>query len=125
MNCSRKLLMLFSQIIMSKRSSGTLNPGSNSKKLKLSAPGSLDHMTLPAELVDKVDFTPTYKTADDRPWNAKVNVMTNNTRLESYSFIINGLIILNSFIIAFLSVFAEFNTHGQYPWSQKVDIFLV
>ena len=55
---------------MSKRSS-TPN-GKSSKKLKLSAPGSLDHVILPEELEGKLDFKPSFKTKDNIPWNVKI-----------------------------------------------------
>lgn len=53
-------------------SSPTLSPTPGSKKLKLSAPGSFDHLTLPSELEGKIDFKPEFKTGDGRPWNFKI-----------------------------------------------------
>ena len=45
---------------------------SAAKKLKLSTPGSLDHMVLPAELEGEIDFKPVCTTAEGLPWNLKI-----------------------------------------------------
>ncbi|KAL5271726.1 hypothetical protein ACHWQZ_G000063 [Mnemiopsis leidyi] len=55
-----------------KRSGSSQKGGSASKKMKLSAPGSLDHMTLPEELEGEIDFKPDCKTTDGLPWNLKI-----------------------------------------------------
>ena len=52
--------------------SSTLSTTPGSKKLKLSAPGSFDDLTLPSELEGKINFTPEFKTGDGRPWNLKI-----------------------------------------------------
>ena len=53
-------------------SSNAQNGGNASKKMKLSAPGSLDHMILPEELEGQIDFKPDCKTKDGLPWNLKI-----------------------------------------------------
>ncbi|XP_063691750.1 exodeoxyribonuclease-like [Bolinopsis microptera] len=55
-----------------KRSNSANSTTSASKKLKLSAPGSLDHMTLPSELEGKIDFKPVCTTKEGLPWNLKI-----------------------------------------------------
>jgi len=55
-----------------KRSNSSASNSSASKKLKLSAPGSLDYMTLPEELEGELDFKPACTTKDGLPWNLKI-----------------------------------------------------
>ena len=69
----RLTLLLHQHLIMApKRSNSATSVTSASKKLKLSAPGSQDHMTLPSELEGKIDFKPACTTKDGLPWNVKI-----------------------------------------------------
>jgi len=58
--------------LMAKRVKKGQAEGNAPKKLKLTNPGSWEHMILPAELEGQVDFNPVSQTADSRPWNLKI-----------------------------------------------------